>query len=110
MKRSYITIDEIPAVIGNISKGAFFGVVFRKKDGTLRHARAQRGVHNPANVPPPKGTGESGKTALSAGRLKFFDSTVTNADGSKGNYRQARFSSILEICYKKTLYIIDHTS
>ena len=110
MKREYITVDGIPAVISNITRGEFFGITFRKKDGTLRHARAQRGVYNPANVSAPKGIGESGREALAAGRLKFFDSTVTNADGSKGNYRQARFSSILEICYKKTLYVIDHTA
>lgn len=109
MKRAYITVDDIPAVIMNITRGEFFGVTFRKKDGTLRTARAQRGVSRPANTTPPNGTGESSRAALSAGRLKFYDSTVINADGSRGNYRQARLSAILEICHKKTLYIIDHT-
>lgn len=110
MKRSYITVEDIPAAVSNISKGEFFGIVFRKKDGTLRKARAQRGVYNPAHAPAPKGTGETTAKALSAGRLKFFDSSVINADGSRGNYRQARFAAILEICYRKTLYIVDHTA
>ena len=110
MKRSYITIEDIPAVVANIAKGEFFGLTFRKKDGSLRKARAQRGVSNPTNAPKPNGTGESAKQALQAERLKFFDSTVVNPDGSRGNYRQARFCSILEICYRKTLYIVDHTA
>lgn len=110
MKRSYITIEDIPAVVANIAKGEFFGLTFRKKDGSLRKARAQRGVYNPTHAPAPKGAGETTAEALSAGRLKFFDSSVINADGSRGNYRQARFCSILEICYRKTLYIVDHTA
>lgn len=110
MKRFYITTAEIPAIVSGINRGEFFGVTFRKKDGTLRTARAQRGVSNPTNAPKPNGTGESAKQALQAERLKFFDSTVVNPDGSRGNYRQARFCAILEICYNKTLYIVDHTA
>lgn len=109
MKRSYITAADIPAIVSSIGRGEFFGVTFRKKDGTLRTARAQRGVSNPTNAPKPNGTGESAKQALLADRLKFFDSTVVNPDGSRGNYRQARFCSILAICHNKTLYIVDHT-
>lgn len=109
MKKAYITTDEIPQLFSSITRGEFFSITFRKKDGSLRVATAQRGVRNPAGIPRPNGTGESATAALAAGRLKFYDISVINANGTHGAYRQARFSAILDICYKQTLFIIDHT-
>lgn len=109
MKRLIITPEEIPSTVETLDKGKFFGLVFRKKDGSLRTARAQLGVHNPQHAARPNGTGESAAAALDAGRLKFFDSTVKNPDGSQGNYRQARFDAIIAMTINRRMYIVDHT-
>ena len=109
MKRIIITEQEIVDTIKSINKGAFAGITFKKADGTIRTAQAQFGVYNPANVAAPNGTGETAKQALTAGRLKFFDASVVNADGSRGGYRQALFGRVLSICHRGKLYIVDHT-
>ena len=110
MKKQVITEQEIAEVITRFERGEFVSIIFTKADGTRRTALAQFGVANPVNAPAPKGTGESAKEALTKGRLKFFDASVENPDGSRGNYRQALFSRILTITGNGITYIVDHAS
>ena len=110
MQKQVISEAEIPAVIARFERGEFVSIIFTKADGTRRTALAQFGVANPTNTAAPKGTGESAKEALTRGRLKFFDASVENPDGSRGNYRQALFSRILTITGNGITYIVDHAS
>ena len=109
MKKQIITENEIAATVAGFARGEFVSIVFTKKDGTRRTALAQFGVANPTNTAAPNGTGESAREALERGRLKFFDASVENPNGSRGNYRQARFSSIITISGNGKTYIVDHT-
>ena len=110
LKKQVITEAEIPAVIARFERGEFVSIIFTKADGTRRTATAQFGVANPTNAPAPKGTGESAAEALTRGRVKFFDASVENPDGTHGGYRQALFSRILTITGNGTTYIVDHAS
>ena len=110
MKKQVITEQEIVEVINRFERGEFVSIIFTKADGTRRTALAQFGVANPVNAPAPKGTGESAKEALTRGRLKFFDASVENPDGTRGGYRQALFSRILTITGNGITYIVDHAS
>ena len=109
MKR-IISEAEIPEVVRNLKRGEFVALVFTKADGTRRKALAQFGVANPTNTAAPNGTGESRWEALAAGRVKFFDASVQNADGTRGSYRQALFARILTITAAGVTYIVDHAS
>ena len=110
LKKQVISEAEIPAVIARFERGEFVSIIFTKADGTRRVALAQFGVANPTNADAPKGTGESAKEALTRGRLKFFDASVENPDGTRGNYRQALFARILTITGNGITYIVDHAS
>lgn len=110
MKKAIIKENEIPAVVAGFTRGEFVSIIFTKKDGSRRRALAQFGVANPAHVAAPNGTGETAKQALEKGRVKFFDASVENEDGSRGGYRQARFPSIITIAGNGTTYIVDHTN
>ena len=110
MKKQVISENQIAEVVARFERGEFVSIIFTKADGTRRTALAQFGVANPVNAPAPKGTGESAKEALTRGRLKFFDASVENPDGSRGNYRQALFSRILTITGNGITYIVDHAS
>ena len=110
MKKAIIKENEIAEVVARFTRGEFVSVVFTKKDGSRRTALAQFGVANPANAAAPKGIGETAREALEKGRLKFFDASVENPDGTRGNYRQARFTAIITISGNGTTYIIDHTA
>ena len=110
MKKQVISESQIAEVVARFERGEFVSIIFTKADGTRRTALAQFGVANPVNAPAPKGTGESAKEALTRGRLKFFDASVENPDGSRGNYRQALFSRILTITGNGITYIVDHAS
>lgn len=109
----YIKEQEIAHKIETIPNGMFFNITFRKKDGSLRTAVAQKGVHNTKDPnKAPKGTGESAKQALNAGRVKFYEPHHKNADGSiTGEYRQAKVENILSFTHpsEKETYIIDRT-
>ncbi len=109
MKKQIIRESQIPAVVARFTRGEFVSVVFTKADGSRRHALAQFGVANPANAAAPNGTGETAREALERGRLKFFDAKVENPDGSRGNYRQARFDRIITITGNGQTFIVDHT-
>ncbi len=110
MKKQIIRESQIPAVVARFTRGEFVSVVFTKADGSRRHALAQFGVANPANAAAPNGTGETAREALGKGRVKFFDASVENANGTRGNYRQARFDRIITIAGNGTTWIIDHTT
>ena len=110
MKKQVISESEIEGVVARFERGEFVSIIFTKADGTRRTALAQFGVANPVNAPAPKGTGESAKEALTKGRLKFFDASVENPDGSRGNYRQALFTRIHTITGNGITYIVDHAS
>ena len=110
MKKQVISESQIAEVVARFERGEFVSIIFTKADGTRRTALAQFGVANPVNAPAPKGTGESAKEAITRGRLKFFDASVENPDGSRGNYRQALFSRILTITGNGITYIVDHAS
>lgn len=110
MKKQIIKENEIAATVAKFTRGEFVSIVFTKKDGTRRVALAQFGVSNPTNTPAPNGTGETAREALEKGRLKFFDASVENPDGSRGGYRQARFPSIITISGNGTTFIVDHTA
>ena len=110
MKKQIIKENEIADVVNGITRGEFAAIVFTKADGTRRNALAQFGVHNPTNTAAPNGTGETAKQALEKGRLKFFDASVENPDGTRGGYRQARFDRIITIAADGITYIIDHTA
>lgn len=109
MATKRITESEVPAVVSNIVNGKFFHIKFYKKDGTLRSAIAQKGVHNPTKHEPPKGTGESGKQALSRGRIKFYECQHKNDDGTiTGEYRQASIDRLVSITYDGDTYEVTH--
>ena len=110
MKKQIITEAEIAEVVSRFERGEFVSITFTKKDGTRRVALAQFGVANPTNTAAPKGTGETAKEALTRGRVKFFDASVVNDDGTRGGYRQAVFSRIITIVADGVTYIVDHTA
>ena len=110
MKKAIIKENEIADVIARFTRGEFVSIVFTKADGTRRTALAQFGVANPTNAAAPNGTGETAREALGKGRVKFFDASVENANGTRGNYRQARFDRIITIAGNGTTWIIDHTN
>ena len=110
MKKQIITEAEIPEVINRFERGEFVSITFTKADGSRRVALAQFGVANPTNAPAPKGTGESAKEALTRGRVKFFDASVVNPDGTRGGYRSAVFTRIITIVGSGVTYIVDHTA
>lgn len=110
MKKQVISESEIEGVVAGFERGEFVSIIFTKADGTRRTALAQFGVSNPTNTAAPNGTGESAKAALTKGRLKFFDASVENPDGTRGGYRQALFARILTITGNGTTYIVDHAS
>ena len=104
MKKQIVTEAEIPALLERFKRGEFVSITFVKTDGSRRVALAQFGVANPTNTAAPNGTGESAKAALAAGRVKFFDASVVNADGTRGGYRQAVISRIISMVYGGTRY------
>lgn len=109
-KIHYITENEVPNLIRNITNGKFFNITFRKKDGTVRSALAQRGVSNPSKHAPPTGTGESAREALNNGRIKFYECKHKNDDGTvTGEYRQASISRVLDITTDGTTYVVVRT-
>lgn len=110
MKKQVISESEIEGVVARFERGEFVSIIFTKADGSRRTALAQFGVANPTHTAAPKGTGESAKEALTKGRLKFFDASVENPDGTRGGYRQALFSRILTITGQGITYIVDHAS
>ena len=110
MKKQIISEAEIPEIIARFERGEFVSITFTKKDGTRRVALAQFGVANPTHTAAPNGTGESAKEALTKGRVKFFDASVVNTDGTRGGYRQAVFSRIITMVYDGVTYIVDHTA
>ena len=110
MKKAIIKENEIPAVVAGFTRGEFVSIIFTKKDGSRRRALAQFGVANPAHVAAPNGTGETAKQALENGRVKFFDASVENPDGTRGAYRQARFTAIITISGNGQTFIVDHTA
>lgn len=74
-----------------------------------RFTRAQLGVQNPTNATKPghgKFIGESGEEALEKGRLKYFDMDVVNADGTRGNYRQAVIENIKRLKINGEEYLV----
>ena len=133
----YITAAQIAALIENTVKdGQMFSMVFdraaakcpacgksNKKWNGLdrcpicgevlskeRFTRAQLGVQNPTTATKPgqgQFIGESGEEALAKGRLKYFDMDVVNADGTRGNYRQAVIENIkrLKICGEEYMVV-----
>lgn len=102
MERKTITENQIPETVKSFPRGRFISVFFIKKDGSLRHALAMMGVHNPADPDMrPKGVGETQRMALLKDRFKFYDAT-------KAGYRQARFSGIISMACNGVLYTIDH--
>ena len=110
LKKQVITEAEIPEIVARFERGEFVSIIFTKADGTRRTALAQFGVAHPTNTAAPKGTGESAAEALTKGRLKFFDASVENPDGTRGGYRQTLFARILTITGNGTTYIVDHAS
>lgn len=110
MKKQIITEHEIAGIVKTFTRGEFVSIIFTKADGSRRKALAQFGVYNPANTAAPNGSGETANEALNKGRVKFFDASVENPDGSRGNYRQALFSRILTITGNGITYIVDHAS
>ena len=110
MKKEIIRENEIADVIARFTRGEFVSIVFTKADGSRRTALAQFGVANPTNAAAPNGTGETAREALGKGRVKFFDASVENPNGTRGNYRQARFDRIITIAGNGTTWIIDHTN
>lgn len=110
MKKQIITESEIADTIAQFTRGEFVSIVFTKKDGSRRTALAQFGVSNPTNAAAPNGRGETAREALEKGRLKFFDASVENPDGTRGNYRQARFTAIITISGNGQTFIVDHTA
>ena len=110
MKKQIITEAEIAEVVSRFERGEFVSITFTKKDGTRRVALAQFGVANPTNTAAPKGTGETAKEALTRGRVKFFDASVENDNGTRGGYRQAAFSRIITMVADGVTYIVDHTA
>ena len=110
MQKQVISESQIAEVVARFERGEFVSIIFTKADGTRRTALAQFGVAKPVNAPAPKGTGESAQEALTRGRVKFFDASVENPDGTRGGYRQALFSRILTITGAGITYIVDHAS
>lgn len=109
MKCRIITETEAKEVIKNIVKGKFFAMQYRKKDGTLRHAICQLGVHSPTSLKHPTGAGESAAEALEKGRVKYFEPNHKNDDGTTSPaYRQAALSRIYTITTDGKTYVVEH--
>lgn len=102
---------QVKALIESIPNGSFFSITFQKKDGTIRKAVAQKGVHNPKNeLKKPKGTGISAKEALKNDVVKFYEPHHKNADGTTtGEYRSASISRIIEFTHPvhKEIYVVE---
>ena len=130
-----IKAEEIVDLVRSIPSGRMFSMKFKRVDAKcgvcnesnknwnafencpkcgsrlskVRFSRVQLGVTNPAHCTKPgEGirVGESYETAVSAGRLKYFDMDCENKDGTKGNYRQAVLKNILSIHLDGEEYII----
>ena len=110
MKTAVVTEQEAKNIIKNIVKGRFFGMSYKKKDGTDRHAVCQLGVKNPINADiTPKGTGESAAEALERGRIKYYEPHHRNNDGTVSPaYRQASISRVVSITTNGETYIVKH--
>lgn len=105
-----ITETEAKNIIKNITKGRFFGMSYKKKDGTDRHAICQLGVKNPINADiTPKGTGVSAKDALEKGRILYYEPNHRNEDGTTSPaYRSACISRLQKIVYNGITYKVIH--
>lgn len=133
--KKYITSAVLITLIDTVKNGEMFTMVFDRAAAKCPHCgksnkkwngldrcpicgevlskerftRAQLGVQNPANCTKPgqgQFIGESGEEALAKGRLKYFDMDVVNADGSRGNYRQAVIDNILRLKIRGDEYVV----
>lgn len=106
--KKIITENEVPEIVRSFKRGAFVAITFTKADGSHREALAQFGVSHPTHTAEPNGTGESRWEALAAGRVKFFDASVVNPDGTRGGYRQAAIARIISMVADGTRYEVAH--
>lgn len=97
----YIKEAEVVNTIQGIRKGDYFGITYRKADGSLRTAVAQRGQSHHIKI---TGTGETASEALQNGRIKYLE----HKQGVPC-YRQCSISRLLSIRYKGMLLIVDRT-
>ena len=95
----YIKESEVANTIRGIRRGDYFGITYRKKDGSLRVAVAQRGQSHQIQI---TGTGETASEALQKGRIKYLE----HKQGVPC-YRQCDISRLLSIRYKGMFFVVD---
>ena len=124
--KKFVSIGEVPAIIGTVKGGEFYSVVFKramakcphcgkanKKWNDLefcpicgaplskeRETLAQNSVRNPklAEIAP-KGTGESSREAREHGRIKYYDPAICQ-------YRQFYIVNVKRLKVKGVEYIV----
>ena len=131
--KKFVTKNEVMDLINSVPNGRFISVIFQrvapkcpkcgksnKKWNGLsvcpdcgeplsyeRESLCQFGIRNPqdeANTP--KGTGESAKDAKLAGRIKYYDPQVKNANGTLGGYRQCYAENVKRMVIDHTEYVV----
>lgn len=100
---------DVLGLVNSIPNGVFFSVRFKKKDGTIRNATAQKGVYNTKDPDKrPKGTGASCKDKLKGGVLGFYEPHHQNEDGTTtGEWRSCKIERIISIKTNKEIFEVE---
>jgi hypothetical protein len=94
-----ITRWEVKEIINKIPFTAFFGVVFKKIDGSTRKMNCNRSISTGL-----RNQKKPFKVELSS--VQVFDVNVKKDDGTKGGFRQVNLNTLSEITFGGVRYLV----